>query len=193
MRIAGLFVSCALAAGCTREPAEAVCPEIGEGALVLTEIAGPQTGNDILKPWVELYNASGAPIDLYGIKVRFRRLDGSNETTILVRREVTAPPGAYTVLGLDDDTDLEPYLDYGFASDFQHSSWLSSAAVDVVACDTLIDRARYDSLPKTGSFSLGVTPPTADANDLPANWCTDARTSASGAPGSPQQANAACP
>lgn len=192
VRVAGLLVSCALFAGCTREPAEALCPPIGEGDLVVTEIAGPQTGNDLVKPWIELYNASGAPIDLYGIKVRFRRLDGSNETAILVRREVTAAPGAYTVLGLDDEAELAPYLDYGFASDF-HTSWLSSAAVDVEACGVQIDRARYDSLPRTGSFALGVTPPTADANDLPASWCTDDRTDLLGVPGSPQQPNPACP
>ena len=158
----------------------------------MTEVSGPQTGFDTVKPWVELYNASGAAIDLYGVKVRFRRIDGSSETQVLVRRPLTAAPGSYTVLGLDDDTDLETYLNYGFASDF-HVSWPSSSAVDVEACGTRIDLARYDSLPRTGTFSLGKTPPDATANDLPANWCTDARATAAGVPGSPQQANAACP
>lgn len=188
----GLLATCALAAGCVRDPAEALCPEVSEGDLVLTEIGGPQTGQDALKPWVELYNASGRSLDLRATRIRFRRLDGSGETAILVRRELIVAAGAYVVLGLDDDGARASYLDYGFASDY-HQSWLSSAAVDVESCDTPIDHARYDSLPKAGTYSLGATPPTAEANDLPVNWCTDATVNAGSFPGSPQRANAVCP
>jgi len=192
VRLACLFVISLIAVGCTRDPAEAVCPEIAEGALVITEIGGPQTGNDLLREFVELYNASGQTIDLLGIKVRFRRRDGSSEVAVLVRRSLPAAAGSYTVLGRDDDLDLETYLDYGFATDFSES-WLGAAAVDVEACGTQIDRAIYDSLPRTGTYSLGSMPPTGEANDLPANWCTDATINANSFPGSPQQANAACP
>ena len=193
VRLAGLFVFSLIAMGCTRDTAEAVCPEIAEGDLVLTEIGGPQTGNDLLREFVEIYNATGQTIDLLGIKVRFRRRDGSSEVQVLVRRPLPAAAGSYTVLGKDDDDlYLETYLDYGFALDFSES-WLGAAAVDVEACGTRIDRAIYDSLPSTGTYSLGTMPPTGEANDLPANWCTDATMNASSFPGSPQQANAACP
>lgn len=195
MRFAGVLtcvVASVLGAGCTRDAADALCPDITEGDLVVTEIAGPQTGNDVFNPYVELYNASGATIDLYGVRVRFRRMDGSGETPIIVRRNLPAAPGSYTALGLDDDADLDGYLDYGFASDFQ-TGWLSSAAIDVEACGTRIDRATYSSLPNMGSYSLGAMPPTEEANDLPASWCTDATVSVAGVPGSPQQANVACP
>ena len=187
-----MFVFSLVVAGCTRDPAEAVCPEIVEGNLVVTEIGGPQTGNELLKEFVELYNASGRTVDLLGIKVRFRRPDGSSEIDILVRRSVSAAPGSYTVLGKDDDLDLETYIDYGFGADFSET-WLGGAAVDVEACGEQIDRAIYASLPRTGTYSLGVTPPTGAANDLPANWCTDARMNAGSFPGSPQLANVACP
>jgi len=192
VRLAGLFVFSLIAMGCTRDPAEAVCPEIAEGDLVITEIGGPQTGNDLLREFVEIYNATGQTIDLLGIKVRFRRRDGSSEVQVLVRRPLPAAAGSYTVLGRDDDLDLETYLDYGFAGDYK-VTWLGAAAVDVEACGTQIDRAIYDSLPRTGTYSLGAMPPTGEANDLPANWCTDATMNASSFPGSPQQANAACP
>lgn len=192
VRRAALFVTSLVAASCTREPAEAVCPEVSEGDLVVTEIGGPQMGNELLKEFVELYNASGATIDLLGVKIRFRRRDGSSEVAVLVRRTVSAPPGSYTVLGRDDDLELASYLDYGFAPEFSET-WLAAAAVDVEACGTQIDRAIYDSLPRTGTYSLGTTPPTGEANDLPANWCTDSRMNAGSFPGSPQQANAACP
>lgn len=168
------------------------CPAIGEGDLVVTEIGGPQTGFDTLQPWIELYNASGASQDLYGVKIRFRRPDGSNETDTIVRRSLTVAAGDYVTLGLDDDLALEPYIDYGIAADF-HASWPSAAAVDVEVCNLRIDRVQYSSLPKTGTYSLGTTPPTAAANDLPAMWCTDTTTTAGSFPGTPQKANTACP
>jgi hypothetical protein len=109
-----------------------------------------------------------------------------------VRHSVPTQAGSYTVLGRDDDLELASYIDYGFAPEFSET-WLASAAVDVEACGRQIDRAVYSSLPRVGTFSLGVTPPTGQANDLPANWCTDATAHAGSFPGSPQQANAACP
>lgn len=174
-----------LAAGCTRDPGDAVCPDLAAGDLVVTEVRGPQTGDDLAKPYVELFNASSGTIDLLGTKIRFRKKDGSSEVPVLVRRSVTLPAGGYAVLGLESDTARSAYVDYGFAGDFM-VGFLTSAFVDVETCGALIDRMQYDSLPRTGSYSLGTLPPTADANDIPANWCTATA-------GSPQQANAACP
>jgi hypothetical protein len=189
----GLAVLCLVAAAaCTRDPADAVCPDISKGDLVITEIGGPQTGMEALKPWIELYNASGATIDLSGIRIRFRRLTGDEIGSAVVRREVSAAAGAYTVFGLDLDESDQTYLDYGFAADF-HSSWPTSAAVDIYACDEVIDQMKYDSLPKTGTYSLGAMPPTEESNDFPAMWCTDTTANVNSFPGTPQRANTACP
>lgn len=190
----GPAVLCVLvaAAGCAREPADAVCPDLGIGDLVITEIGGPQTGMDTLKPWVELYNASGGPVNLLGVRIRFRRLTGDEIGAALVRRDLSLDAGAYTVLGLDLDETEEPYLDYGFAVDF-HASWPSSAAIDIYACDQSIDQVRYDSLPRTGTYSLGAMPPTEETNDFPTSWCTDTTINANSFPGTPQRANTACP
>ncbi|MBA3451611.1 MAG: lamin tail domain-containing protein [Deltaproteobacteria bacterium] len=192
MRLAGLFAFSLLAIGCTRDTAEEVCPDVVAGDLVVTEIGGPQSNNELLNEFVEIYNASGAPVDLLGIKIRFRRRDGSSEVQVLVRRSLIAAPGSYTVLGKDDDLERESYIDYGFVSDFSET-WLAAAAVDVEACGTRIDRASYDSLPRIGTYSLGSMPPTEEANDLPANWCTDVQINLGSFPGTPQEANAACP
>lgn len=178
--------------GCVRDPADGFCPPLGEGGLVVTEIGGPQTGFDTLKPWIELYNASGASVDLMGVKIRFRRPSGSSETDTIVRRSLTVAAGDYVVLGLDDDLQLASYIDYGIAGDF-HASWPSAAAVDVEVCDLRIDRVEYSSLPRTGTYSLGTRPPTAAANDLPAMWCTDTTVNTASFPGTPQKANKACP
>lgn len=180
--------------GCVRDPADAKCPDLGEGDLVVTEIGGPQTGSDTLQPWIELYNASGGSVDLLGLKIRFRRVTGSDENDTIVRRSLVVAAGAYVVLGLDDDADdkRERYLDYGIAGDF-HVSWPSSSAVDVEVCNTLIDRVQYSSLPRAGTYSLGTQPPTATANDLPVSWCTDTTANPGSFPGTPQKANTACP
>lgn len=171
---------------CTRDPDPAVCPSLAKGSLVVTEVHGPQSPDDGTKPWIEVFNASGAT-DLFGTRIRFRKLDGSSEIDVLVRRSLPAAAGSYTVLGLDSDDMLASYLDYGFDTDYK-VSWLSGAAVQVETCGTLIDRADYSSLPKIGTFSLGTMPPNADANDLAGSWCTDTTSN-----GTPRAANKPCP
>jgi hypothetical protein len=191
VRAAGLLVTiAAVAAACARDPAEAVCPPLVDGDLVVTEIRGPQDPEDASGSWIELYNASGGEIDLAGVRIRFRRKDGSSEIPVLVRRTLPAPAGAYTVLGLFDDTDPPAHVDYGFLGDFK-GSWLGAAAVDVEACGARIDRAIYDALPDMGTFSLGGAPDAA-RNDLPASWCTDATQVGPAFPGTPKVRNIAC-
>ena len=190
MRAALIAVACVLAPGCVRDAADAQCPALAKGDLVVTEIGGPQTGNDLLVPWIELYNASGAPVDLQGLRIRFRKPTGDGEVDSIVRRSLPVAPESYTVLGVDTDDQLESYLDYNL--DYQ-GSWLPSAAIDVEACGELINRARYTSLPKTGTYSLGTMPPDPDATEDPTRWCTDATVNAGSFPGSPKRANIACP
>lgn len=191
MRVTGLLVAAtAIAAaglGCTRDPATE-CVDLAPGDLVVTEFRGEQDPEDSLGIWVELYNASGDEIDLAGIKVRFRKKDGSDEVPILVRRSISVAPGAYAVLGLVPDTGERPsYIDYGFSDDFDRT-YLPAAAVDVEMCGERIDRAVYDVLPKTGTYSFGGSPPDATNNDIPAMWCTNASSA-----GTPKMANPPCP
>jgi hypothetical protein len=184
-----------LAAGCAREPEDALCPELAAGALVVTEVRGPQTPADAGNgEWIELYNASGGEVDLIGLRVRFRRKDGSSEVAILVRDHLPVAAGGRAVLGLFlDDATRPAHVDYGFAVDFTES-WLAAAAIDVESCGRRIDRAIYDLLPKQGTFALsGSGEPSAAANDDPGSWCTDASTAGSVFPGSPRQPNPPCP
>ena len=197
MRVLGLFATVLTAAplgagACTRAPAPEQCPDVSPGDLVLTEIRGTQK-QDALGVWVEIYNASGGEVDLIGTRVVFRKLDGSGETHVLVRRSLAVGAGAYVTLGLFADDDLRPaYVDYGFAGDYP-TTFLTAGAVQIEACATEIDKVVFDNLPAMGTYSLGTQPPSADANDLPAAWCTDATMTVAGYPGSPQQANIACP
>jgi hypothetical protein len=186
VRAAGWFLLFAISAGCTRETETAECPPIEPGALVVTEVRGPQSPEDQNGPWIELNNATPESIDLAGIKVRFRRKDGSSEVDILVRRSVVVEPGAYAVLGVFDDAELPSFADYGFGNDFR-VTWLSAAAIDVETCGKRVDVATYDTLPGTGTFSFGGAPDTNQNDDL-SQWCTDPSSL-----GTPRAANIACP
>ncbi len=173
-------------AGCVRDPETAECPELAPGDLVVTEIRGPQTPDDRDGPWIELFNASAGAIDLEGMKIRFRRKDGSSEVPVLVRRPVSFGPGEYVVLGLFDDAERPGFAAYGFQNDF-HETWLDAAAIDVDTCGERVDLATYDSLPSIGTFSFGGAPDSNQNDDL-GQWCTDP--SSLGTPGA---ANIACP
>ena len=173
-------------AGCARETAPRLCPDLAPGELVVSEIHGTPSPADGNPEWVELYAVTAT--DLEGIKIRFRRLDGSSEIDVLVRHSVPVAAGDYAVLGLVDDAALPPYMDYGFLADFQQG-WLSAAAIDVETCTELVDRAQYSSLPGSGTFSLGTNPPDATANDDTGAWCDDTST-ANGTAGQP---NITCP
>ncbi len=167
--------------GCTRDPV-GECAALEPGDLVVTELRGPQDPGDTGGIWVELWNASGDSIDIEGVKLRFRKIDGSDEVPIIVRRSLTVAAGAYVVLGLVDDEIARPeYIDYGFAGDF-HQSFLAAAALDVEVCGTQLDRARYENLPKTGTYSFGGMP-TSDNNDVLTMWCVNPISE--GTPGAP--------
>jgi hypothetical protein len=175
-------------AGCTRDPAEELCPPSSAGDLVVSEVRGPQSPADVLVgPWIELFNASGQPIDLLGIRIRFHDAQG-NEDVVMVRRTVSVVAAGYAVLGMADDRALPPKVDYGFVQDFHDNPFPSGVTgVDVYSCATLVDKITYDSLPSTGTYSLGGTP-NADANDLETRWCTNPS-----AAGTPQAPNISCP
>jgi hypothetical protein len=171
---------------CTRD-AIGECPDISRGDLVITEFRGKQDPDDTLGIWVELSNTTSGTLGLEGLKVRFRTFDGSNEIPVIVRRPVSVAGGGYVVLGLvPDDSGRPEHIDYGFAGDF-HVTFLAAAAVDVEVCGELIDRARYDNLPKTGTYSFGGTP-SFDNNDVLTDWCVNAESS-----GTPRAANPVCP
>lgn len=187
-----LAAACALGpAACVRDPAEAVCPPLAAGELVVTEVRGPQVPEDAAGAWVELYNASGRRLDLAGVALRFRRADDSGTISVLVRRALDVRAGAYTVLGLFDDADPPAHVDYGFLGDFREG-WLPRAAVEVTTCGAVVDRMFYDSLPIKGTYSLGGVPDAVN-NDVPASWCNDTTQVGAASPGTPRSANIACP
>lgn len=190
---------------CAREPEEDICPPIGVGDLVVSEVRGEQTDdNSNLNQgqWVELYNASSATIDLRGLQLLFRRVDGSDEGLVIVRRSVTVAAGQRAVLSSFPDDGLPAHVDYGWFPDFLNSSGnaaslFDNGVIDVLACNERIDRVRPEDLPSAGTWSFGVEPPDATANDDDMLWCTDATDDSDpgtiGLPGTPGASNHPCP
>jgi hypothetical protein len=171
---------------CARDPLDEVCTPIATGALVVSELRGPQSGT--YGEWIELYNASDQTIPLLGLELRLRRLDGGAEARILVRSAgVTIAADAYATLGAFAIGSEPDHVDYGFAADVDGSIY-DSGAIEVYACETLIDTAVYRNLPTSGTWSLGIVPPTAIANDDEASWCVEL-----GIRGTPQEENRPCP
>jgi hypothetical protein len=184
-------------AGCERDPLPWICPDLAPGELVITELRGPQSGSDTRGQWIELYNASGTELDLYGLEVRLKRLDGSSPARILVRvDQVLVPAAGYAVLGRFATGQEPAHVDYGYQLDFSPNLY-DSAAIDVMACGQLIDHVNFRGLPGVGTRSFdGNLTPDAAANDDEDNWCVDAVPDGStielGVPGTPGEPNRPC-
>lgn len=179
---------------CTSAPLTDLCPSVSPGDLIITELRGAQSDADDGGQWVELHNRTTRPLNLEGLHVRMRKVDGSNEDNIIIRSSLTVPAGEFVVLAIWPEL-VAPaaYIDYVVGTDVA-ADLLDTAAVDVTACDTLVDRIVYGGLPNQGTYSLN---PSADggANDDASAWCTN-ETLAEGsnvAYGTPGEENPACP
>lgn len=177
---------------CARDPIDVPCPDVAAGDLVVSEIRGDQTGSaDTLGQWIEIYNASGRLIDLTGLVVKMRKIDGSAVTRIVVRDEALAiGDGAYVVLGAFSPISLPAYVDYGFIEDFSQSIYAAGAIV-IESCGRLVDQAVYRDLPGSGSWAFdGARVPDALANDDEAAWCADVEGTTHS--GTPRERNRPC-
>jgi hypothetical protein len=187
---------------CTRGELEEFCPTDLSGAIVLTEIRGPQSGADTRGQWFELHNAAGVELDLAGLAIELRELDGGRPARILVREDpLPLADGAYVVLGRSPNDDLLVDGDYGFAGDFE-SDLYDGGIIDVTGCGgAILDRVIYRDLPSAGTWAFdGTSTPDAEANDDEDRWCvddepagTDEPASEAGVPGSPGEDNPPCP
>jgi hypothetical protein len=195
----GLVIGCVIAiatGACARDPIASICPPVLEGDLVISELRGAQSGADTYGQWVEIYNASPGDLDLEGLHVVFTRTDGKATSRVIVRRPLPIAAGGYVVIGRAADDQRPPRVDYGMGTDFT-SAFYTTAKVELVACDVLIDDLQYTALPTMGTRALAVHPPDAAKNDADSAWCTDAEpnpdTTQLGLPGSPGAENPPCP
>ena len=185
-------VLCALSiiatqAGCEREALPLLCPGVADGEIVVTEVRGKQSGADDTDQWIELYNASGGEIALEGLQLVIQTLDGGRAARIIVRSpDVRVAAGDYAVLGHTFEGMELAEMDYGYRADME-SDLYDTAAIDVISCGQLVERAIYRNLPATGTWAFsGPSVPDAAANNDEGSWCVDDI-------GTPGQANLECP
>lgn len=192
-------VVCLACAGCERDPLDIDCPDLAVGDLVVTELRGPQSGEDIYGEWVEIFNGSSRSIPMRGVFVTFVKLDGSSVAEILVRDTVSVTAGSYITLGRHPPTATPSHVDYGYIADFDVNMF-DTAAVEVYGCNRGVfsDQAIYRNLPSKGTLGVdgAFDPPTAADNDDDANWCVDevedANSETDGIQGTPQELNRPC-
>jgi hypothetical protein len=191
MGLAGVAIA---GPGCSREPLEQVCGSLNAGSLAVSELRTRQS--DVWGQYIELYNPTASELDLVGLALNLKKLDGSGERLIVVRdRDLKVAAGDFVVLGRFDNQDKPDHIDYGFADDFE-SDLYSDGLLTVYACDTQIDQLVFRDLPSLGSWSFdGAEVLTVDSNDIESNWCVDPTPApGDGAPaGTPGEANRPCP
>jgi hypothetical protein len=204
-------IAASCVAGCVRDPTDAICPAVGPGDLVFTEIRGSQSSPDTLGQWFEIFNTTATDFDLRGLQLRMYRLDGSGEVVAILRdHAVPIDAQQYLVIGHHDPARLPAFVDTTIFADYSSTSstgvlqpraLYTDAVLELTACGAEIDRTFYRDLPSLGTLALdGALEPTAEDNDDPDNWCNDATEPESdgpqtdlGIPGTPGEANPPCP
>ena len=124
--------------------------------------------------WIELYNNTGAAIDLFGWTIQDSGWDEIRIVTTLV-----LPASGYVVLGRTDDQTLIGTLTVNYA--YREELSLSNAADEIILLDpagTQIDIVEYDEAtgwPDPTGFSTALDPPAQNGqNNDPTVWCQHA-------------------
>jgi cysteine-rich repeat protein len=139
------------------------------GELVITEVMSDVEGLEADLEWFELYNPTGAPIDLDGLTIRDDDLDSFDITGshvvgarsyFVVGASALAVPGSVDLVWDDFDTRFS----LGNGGDEIVIEWRGAE----------IDRIAYNSgWPLAEGVSAGLSAPylDAEANDVIDNWC----------------------
>lgn len=163
------------------------------GELVFTEVFADPLGPDAGREWIEVYNASAAPLDLDGLSLRHSREDGSR-ARVHVMRPVLLGAGEYLVLGNAPPELTPPHVGYGYGVELGELQNGAPGRLELACGPVVIDEVSYRPVRQSRSLALdGGDVPDAQANDAPGRWCdTSAREVEPGAFGSPGSANEDC-
>lgn len=165
--------------------------ELLAGDLVITEIFANPDGEDDGKEWFEIYNATAAEVDLSGVVLVASRTDETGvERHVIVEGSIAA--GQYLVAGaaLPDLISEQPHMDYGYGPAL---SLRQEGRLAINCGSTVVDEATYTDMDAGTSAALdGAIAPDYTANDNLDNWCESETEYATGAFGSPQEANPSC-
>jgi hypothetical protein len=176
---------------------EDVPVEAEPGDLVFSEMMiDPDSVDDNVGEWVELYNTSGSTIDIGGYRFHDDDVDGWT-----LEGEILVGPGDYVVLCADTNTAVNGGVpcDASFFRDSTGNGLALANGPDEVILSrpdgTAIDGLHYDETWYTKGVALGVDPAwqRSGDNDDPTHWCDQVTVIlSSGEPGTPGQANDTC-
>jgi hypothetical protein len=161
------------------------------GDLVITEIMyDPNVCSDNNCEWFEVYNASGAAVDLIGLRVQDNNLNltGDIEVSLVVE------PNAYVWLGRGPMANWT-YSDPADAYYGPEPAWNNGNDRVVILNDNeIIDQSFTYSDTLAAGISWQLDPGSVDAmaNDSASNWCASTVVFDQGDRGSPREPNHPC-
>ncbi len=149
-----------------------ICAARLPGDLVISEFMANPSGEDSKNEWIEIFNASGAEIDLAGMTLYNADPTGGAEKKHTFKA-VKLPAGNYLAMG-DVDGDLPPHLGYSYGSSLGARALRNTGGTIGIRCAAkLIDEVKYDTAADGRSTQLsGDVTPDAIINDQPVNWCS---------------------
>jgi hypothetical protein len=142
------------------------------GDLVITEAMIDPDSTDTGAEWFEVYNALGTPLDLKGMTIYVKDLDGTNLKTHVVKAG-SVPSQGYFTFGDVRGGPNPAWINYSYA-DTLGSMGNTRGAIGVRCGTTVIDEVTYARAAKSGRSRMlagGLLTPNASTNDNEANWC----------------------
>jgi hypothetical protein len=166
-------------------------PQCLPGDVVVTEIMkNPVQVSDSVGEWIELYNATGSPIDLNECILK----DDDTDSHVIAGSLILAP-GGYAVLGPSSDK----VANGGVTIDYVYSSFFLGNTVDevVLVCSgKVIDSVVYTDplFPALPGAAMQLDPDaySEGANDAPGAWCNAVVPYGIGDKGTPGADNLPC-
>ncbi|MCU0695580.1 MAG: lamin tail domain-containing protein [Myxococcaceae bacterium] len=160
------------------------------GDLVISEVMIDPDGTDTGGEWIEIFNTTGAPIDLRGYTVSYRS-GTSAAKSHTVRASVTVPSKGYVALGDVRSGPNPAWLAYSYGDDLGAMS-NTSGTVAVRCGMTALGEYTYNRAARSGRSRMLGGPQEPDALRVSAdsNWCdtptsTEYAPKAFGTPGGP--------
>ncbi|MEC7984996.1 MAG: lamin tail domain-containing protein [Myxococcota bacterium] len=165
---------------------------LSEGDLVISEIMhDPQNAAYYKGEWFEIYNNSGADLNLNGLIV-----SGYGSETFTVSQDILLTDGEYAVFAARADTNDNggiPYVDYAY--DRTSFRLNTSDQIILTYASATIDQIQYSSslgFEDASGASLSLYSLDSTDNDDALYWCTASSTFGDGDLGTPGSANDAC-
>jgi hypothetical protein len=179
---------------CGPPPVDA-CVGRKAGDLVITELMIDPDGTDTGAEWIEVFNSLGTPLDLKGLSLYVKDVDGTNLKTHVIRSG-TVTAGGLFVMGDVRSGPNPAWVNYSYA-DALGSMGNTRGVVGVRCGTTVLDEVSYTMTAKPARsrmLSGGTITPSATANDDEANWCDADPTLIFSTPnaGTPGAANPIC-